>query len=325
MPGVAFRESASLVLGELQDLPHVPELPGRGVYAGMIGRTAALITELGVDLQPAGWRLTDTSGLDHRRSVSLLNEDLDVFEELHAGREGEVKIQFAGPWTLAAAMERPRGDKVLADFGARRDLAQALAEGVGRQVADVRRRVSPATVVLQIDEPSLPAVLDGRISTASGFSRHRAVEPAEAAAAIDWIVESAGDDVSTVLHCCASRPPVALLAKTSVDALSFDLRMVESAAYDDLGEWLDSGRTLWPGMVPATDPGDPPPTAVDLTDRLLRWWSDIGYTDLDTLPATTVTPTCGLAGASPAWARSALDLAREIARNLSAEAGRIAP
>ena len=47
-----------------------------------------------------------------------------------------------GPWTLAASVEKPRGDKVLADHGARRELAQALAEGVGDHLADVRRRVA---------------------------------------------------------------------------------------------------------------------------------------------------------------------------------------
>ena len=48
---------------------------------------------------------------------------------------------MAGPWTLAATVERPRGDKCSADFGARRELAQALAEGLRGHVADVRRRV----------------------------------------------------------------------------------------------------------------------------------------------------------------------------------------
>jgi hypothetical protein len=80
MPGTDFREAVRLVLGELPDLPHLPELPARGVHAGMVGRTLGAVTELGFDLQPAGWRLTDAAGLDHRRARSLLAEDLDVVE-----------------------------------------------------------------------------------------------------------------------------------------------------------------------------------------------------------------------------------------------------
>ena len=50
------------VLGELS-LPFLPEVPGRAVAtAGMTGRTLGLVAELDADLQPAGWRLTGTSG-----------------------------------------------------------------------------------------------------------------------------------------------------------------------------------------------------------------------------------------------------------------------
>ena len=126
----------------------------------MTGRGVAVMAALGADLQPAGWRLTDAPGVDQRRARSLLAQDLDGFEEQSQGYAGTVKVQVAGPWTLAATVERPRGDKVLADFGARRDLAQALAEGLRDHVADLRRRVpNAAGIVVQVDEPALAAVL----------------------------------------------------------------------------------------------------------------------------------------------------------------------
>ena len=114
----------------------------------MTGRGLAVVAELGADLQPAGWRLTGSgSGRDHRRARSLLNQDLDMLEDALQGFTGHVKVQVAGPWTLAATVERPRGDKILADHGARRELAQALAEGVRDHLADVRRRVPDAVHV----------------------------------------------------------------------------------------------------------------------------------------------------------------------------------
>ena len=85
-----------------------------------------------------------------------------MLEEQTQGYAGTLKVQVAGPWTLAATVEKPRGDKVLADFGARRELAQALAEGLRDHLADVRRRVPGAELVLQVDEPALPPCWPGR-------------------------------------------------------------------------------------------------------------------------------------------------------------------
>jgi methionine synthase II (cobalamin-independent) len=323
MPGTDFRETASLVIGELDDLPFVPELPERGPHAMMIGRTAALITAIGIDLQPAGWRLTDASGLDHRRATSLLAQDLDVVEELAQQRTGAFKTQVTGPWTLSAMMERPRGDKVIGDHGARRDLAQALADGVGEHVADVRRRLGGGPLVVQVDEPMLPRVLGGGVPTASGFHRHRSVTPTEATQALDWVFAAVTEAGGTpVVHCCAEDVPVAVLAKSAAAGLAVDIALMPTSSYEDLGEWIDAGRELWLGVVPAIEPTGPV-TAAELTRRVLGWWSELGYSELESLPATTVTPACGLAGASPAWASAALDLATTVARNLSVEGGRM--
>jgi len=323
MPGADSTESLQVVLGEVGELPYVPELPARGATASMVGRTLAMVTGLGFDLQPAGWRLTDASGLDHRRAGSLLAQDLDVVEELTPRQRGAFKVQVVGPWTLAATVERPRGDKLLADHGARRDLGQALAQAVTAHVDDVRRRTDCSQVMVQIDEPALPAVLAGSIATASGFSRHRSVGAPEAAAALGWVIDAVtAAGAVPVLHCCAPSIPWAVLRETELRAVSFDLAAVQSAEYDVMAGWVDAGRELWPGVVPSLEP-DRPPSGAELTRRLLSWWSDLGHSAVEQLPATTVTPACGLAAASPRWARTALELAAQVARNMSAEQGRM--
>jgi hypothetical protein len=49
------------------------------------------------------------------------------------------------------------------------------------------------------------------------------------------------------------------------------------------------------------------------------WWRELGFS-VDLLPeAVTLTPTCGLAGASPDYARSAMSHVREAARYLEPE------
>ena len=46
------------------------------------GRGALFLTDLHIDLQPAGWRLVDRPGHDERRGRDLLERDLDAFEEV---------------------------------------------------------------------------------------------------------------------------------------------------------------------------------------------------------------------------------------------------
>ena len=311
----SYAEAVRVVLGESPDLPYLPELPARGAGASMVGRTLAMVTDLGFDLQPAGWRLTDAPGVDLRRARSLLAHDLDVLEEQAQDLRGTFKIQVAGPWTLASAVEKPRGDKVLSDHGARRELAQALAEGVATHVAGVRRRVPAERVVVQVDEPTLPAVLAGRVPTASGFGRHRTVHPPEASDALETVLAAAGEE--PWVHCCAAGAPWGLLRDAGAHGLSADLAVLDADDLDALAETVDAGGRLALGLVPSLDPATPP-EATALTERVLRLLDLLGL-DLDVVSdRLVITPSCGLAGATPAWARRATDLCRDVAGNLSA-------
>jgi methionine synthase II (cobalamin-independent) len=310
-----YAEAVRLVIGELPDLPHLPELPGRGAGASMTGRALGLITELGADLQPAGWRLTGSgSGVDHRRARSLLGRDLDVFEEHAQGLAGPVKVQVCGPWTLAATVEKPRGDKVLADHGARRELAEALALGVADHVADVRRRVPGATeIVVQVDEPALPAVLAARVPTASGFGKHRAIHPPEASAALETVLSAISAAGATpIVHCCAGDVPVELIRGAGAQGLAVDLAVLPASAYDGVAAALEAGERVLLGVVPTVDPATRP-TDKQIAEKALRFLDMLG---LEPVPGLVLTPACGLAGASPEWARRALALAAAASRHL---------
>ncbi|GAA1922770.1 methionine synthase [Nocardioides hwasunensis] len=320
MPGDsddAYAEAVRLVLGELPDLPHVPELPGRGVTAAMTGRALAVVDGLAADLQPAGWRLTDTSGVDHRRARSLLAQDLDTVEELAQDYTGTFKTQVAGPWTLAATVEKPRGDKVLSDHGARRELAQALAEGITVHLADLRRRISGVDRwIVQVDEPALAAVVNAQVPTASGFGRHRRVDLPEASAHLEWMVAAISDAGGEAwVHSCAPQTPWSLVAGTGAHGLSADLDVLGPADLDTFAEVLESGRSAALGVVPSTDPATEPSDA-RLTERVQRWLDMLGLDPEGVRDHLLVTPTCGLAGATPGWAARAVRLAATVARNL---------
>ncbi len=318
MPGenaADYDLAVRVVLDAVPDLPHVPELPGRGAHANMTARALAVMAELGADLQPAGWRLTDAPGVDHRRARSLLAQDLDAVEEHTQGYAGRFKIQVAGPWTLAATVERPRGDRVLADHGARRELAQALAEGLRDHVADVRRRLPEAEIVVQVDEPALPAVLAGSVPTASGFHRHRSVDAPQASPALEWVFAAVtGSGAVPVAHCCAPDVPLGLLTGAGAAGVSVDLDVLPVPAYDDLAGLLEQGRPVYLGVVPSTAPATPPSEGA-VTERVLRFLDMLGL-DPESASSLVVTPACGLAGADPSWARRALQLVQRVAANL---------
>jgi len=317
MPGEDIREAVRVVLGELPDLPHLPELPDRGAAAAMTGRTLAVVADLGFDLQPAGWRLTDAPGVDHRRARSLLAQDLDALEEHAREHAGELKVQVAGPWTLVATVERPRGDRVLADHGARREIAQALAEGVRNHVADVRRRLPGVSVLVQVDEPALPAVLAARVPTASGFGRHRSVDAPAASAALEWVFTAITEAGATpIAHCCAGDAPLGLLRGAGARGVSADLDVLEAAGYDELGAALEAGDRVFLGVVPATDP-DPGPTEKQVVERVLRLLDMLGFDPDEVAGRLVLTPGCGLAGATPSYAREALALVRTSASRLA--------
>jgi Cobalamin-independent synthase, Catalytic domain len=316
LPGTDAREAAATVVGELPLLPHLPELPARGVGADMIGRTAGLLVDLAVEVVPTGYRVTARPGRDHRRAVDLLRADLDALDEAcEPARPEWVKVQAVGLWTLAAAVELHSGHRVLTDPGAVREFAASLQEGLRAHVAEVATRTG-AHVLVQLDEPTLPAVLAGTLPTASGYGTVPAVWRTEAQDALRDLVTALGAPV--VVHCCADRPPVRLLAGTGAAGVGIDATLpvfrgetAVPAALDALGEVWDAGTPLLLGLVPAREPGSPPQLrdlarpAFDLADRL-------GF-DRSRLGALAVpTPTCGLAGAAPEWARRAMALVRDL-------------
>lgn len=313
----AYAEAVRVVLDEL-DVPYVPELPGRGATATMTGRALALLEGLAVDLQPAGWRLVGAGapGVDHRRTRSLLTQDLDAVEERAQGWQGPFKTQVAGPWTLAATVEKPRGDRVLSDHGARRDLAESLAEGVRAHVRDLRRRVPGATsLVVQVDEPALAAVLAAQVPTASGFGRHRAVRLPEVSALLGTVLSAIAEEgAEPWVHSCAPGVPWDLVRGAGATGLVLDLSMLSAGDHDTIAEALEAGTTVALGVVPAVE-GEGGLTDTRVVERVQRWLDMLGLDP--TVGSLAVAPTCGLAGATEAWARRATTLSRQVAAALT--------
>jgi methionine synthase II (cobalamin-independent) len=313
-PGTSPRQAAEIVVGELHRLAHLVELPARGVGADLIGRAGALLVDIGIDTVPRGYRVAAGRSAVTRRAASLLAEDVDALEEAweEAGLRGSqrtVKVQAPGPITLAAQLELPNGHRAITDPGAVRDLAGSLAEGVAVHRAEVARRLD-CPVVVQFDEPSLPAALEGRLTGVTSLSPVHPVDESVAAALLDDCVATVGGEVA--IHSCAPRLPWTLFQRSTVDAVSFDVSTLTADDLDSVGEFVESGRTVLLGVVPAIAP-DRRPSAEEVAKSVVTFTDRLGFPRAVLPERIGVTLTCGLAGATPEWARTAIELTQKAA------------
>lgn len=334
MPGTDVAESIAVVLGELPELAHLPELPARGPGADLIGRTAGLLVDLPVQLTVRGWQLAGRPGRDLRRARDLLAADLDALEPAISGYAGCFKIQAAGPWTLAAGLELHRSaEPALADEGAVADLVASLAEGLAAHAADVRRRLPAATLLVQLDEPSLPGVLAGSVPTASGLRRLPAVDDPVATDGLRSVL--AATSAPTVVHCCARDIPFSCLTGSGATAVSFDAAMLRRDNEDAVGEAVEAGLGMFVGAIAAGAEVGGAPTAstaafsangrspdadsvqdaaIAAAGRVIALWRRIGLPLGAMSEQVVLTPACGLADVTPARARLALARCQAAAR-----------
>jgi methionine synthase II (cobalamin-independent) len=317
MPGSDPVEACRVVFGELPDLPHLPELPGRGPGADITGRTAALLVDMAVETTAGGWKLADRPGRDSSRAAGYWSADLDALEEVADGYVGPLKIQVCGPLTMAATLELSRSvNPALADPGAVADIAVSLAEGLAAHAADVRKRVPGATLIVQLDEPSLPAALAGRVPTASGLNVVGAVDEAVASHRLAAVLSAPA--AFTVVHCCAGPTPFLLIKAAGAAAVSFDLSLLRRNEIELVAEVAEAGLALFAGALPASAVqrlvNGPPLPARQTADSVVTLWRHAGLAPGLLAPQVVITPACGLAGLSPAAARAALEHCRETAR-----------
>lgn len=309
-----------MVVGELGGaLAHIVELPARGVGADPIGRAGGLLTDIAIDVSPRGYRLVGRAGAVARRAASMLGEDADALEEAweKAGLRGSdhpVKVQAAGPLTLAAELELANGHRAITDHGATRDLTASLAEGLSVHRRELSRRLD-APVVVQLDEPALTDAVAGRLAGVTALSPVPAVDEAVARGLLDGCAGAVGADIAVRV-----RAPVQwnVLQRSAVAAVSVEVGALQDGDYDGIAEFIDSGRTVLLGVVPAVAPAQVPSVeqvaaaAAAVTDR-------IGFPRAVLADRVGITPGAGLAMAAGDWARTAISLARQVAAALAAD------
>lgn len=313
LPGIDIAEAQRIVLGELPGLPHLAELPDRGPGADVIGRSTGFLVDLPVQLYSGRWQIAARPGKDLRVTADLLERDLDQLTEQADGYSGPLKIQAAGPWTLAASLEMPIGGRMLRDPGAVRDLTDSLAEGLRRHIAEVRKRVPGATVLLQLDEPSLPTVLAGQVPTESGLSAYPKVDGPDAATRLRTVVEAV--DTPVIVHCCAPDVPWQVIRDSRAGSVAFDLSLLTDL--DPLGETIEAGLGIFAGAAPTRPKPGTRPEAKQIAERVSTLWRRLGFPVARLPEQLVITPACGLAGAPYPYVRALLKACTEAGRRIS--------
>lgn len=290
----------------------------------MIGRAGALLVDIAIDTVPRGYRISARPGAVTRRAASLLDEDVDALEEAweKAGGPGSgrvVKVQVPGPITLAASLELGGGHRAITDPGAVRDLAASLAEGAARHRAEVARRLA-TTVVVQFDEPLLPAALAGRLTGVTALSPVHPVDEARAIGLLDDC--AAAVDGAAMVHCCGAEVPWKMLRRSAIGAVSIDARILADGPLDGLGEFLDAGRTVVLGLLADVAP-EKAPSAEEVALAAARITDRLGFPRAVLGDRIGISPACGLAGATERWARTAIGLVQRAAGAVADDPGAV--
>lgn len=325
-------EAQQTALGELAELPtgvdalpFLTQLPQRGPGADALGRTAALLAEMPVELGPHGWKLTDRPGRDASRAASFWREDLGALAIAAHGHAGPLAVEVLGPWTLAAQLWSARADRVLADTAARADLTLALAEGVRTLVSDVVAQVPGAEVTVQLAEPLLGQVHAGVLPTFSGYSRLRAVAGPEIVGGLEPVLAAVRDaGARSVVHLGGTWVGVPPVVLAGADALGLDLADVgpggwNEKAWELIARATERGTRLWAGLPPAEVSQCAGPALGGLSDLVAVPWRRIGLPAAALAEVTLLAAPRGALGSADAHRAELANLGR-VAESLAERA-----
>lgn len=223
-------------------------------------------------------------------------------------------------WTLAASIEMRTGHRAVQDRGASADLASALAAAAADHVAELRRRLPRARILLQLDEPMLPAVAAGSLPTVSGLA---GLPPWRLRCC--WSSAGPGDGGDPRRGRAAARPllrgaspPVELIRRSGAAAMAVDFALLSVRGGGAIAAAVEAGVAVLLGAVPTSAPADV--SAVGATVSAVQgWWSRLGFAAAELPRSVSVSPACGLASSTPAAAQSILGRCQAVARALREE------
>jgi methionine synthase II (cobalamin-independent) len=102
------------------------------------------------------------------------------------------------------------------------------------------------------------------------------------------------------------------LGRSAIGAVSVAAATLRAPDLDGIAAFVESGRTVMLGVVDANAP-ERRPSAEEVARAVVAVTDRLGFARSALRERIGVTPACGLAGATPQWARTAISLARKAA------------
>jgi hypothetical protein len=262
---------------EVAPTAYLPVLPERGAHGTLLAATLCALPELGADLAPYGWRLGTGRGRDLARAEVLRRQDLDTAPvALHEAEHPGLLLPFLGPATVWARAFLPAGERVLADAGARREVAEALATGIVDQADRLRAQLPGLRVSVLLREDDAAAVAAGTLRTASALRRHDPVPVDEIGAVWRDLTEVLrAADLPLLLSVGGGADLLAAAGRARPQALGVD-PTAATIGHGDGTAWWETVAGLHESGTPLvlrTDPSRP-----DLpVQRFLAGWTELGF------------------------------------------------
>lgn len=338
-PGEDALAAHQAVLGVLADppsgidgVPHLAVLPARGPWAAPIGRTLAMLESMPATLEPHGWRLSSAPSGELKRAERMLRADIESYAIAGAGYDGVAAVPVLGPFSLAASLWLPVGERVAGDPTAVADLAGSLALGVARHLEDVASATERPIVLgtaatrssqdaepetgqdaepetgegvaapVLLHEPLLGDVLAGRVARFTGAGRLRPLDVGPVTEQLRGLVRAWAPH-PVVVVVLPDPHAIRVAAAAGPAAVALDVTQLDAAGWEALAEVVEGGVGLWATSVPHRVPGGRP-DPVTAARAVIDPWRSIGLgTDGGGL---TLTARPGLGTLAPAEATATL-------------------
>jgi len=107
-----------------------------------------------------------------------------------------------------------------------------------------------------------------------------------------------------------------VLQHSNIAAISVDVSTLATADLDAVAEFVESGRVVMLGVVSSSAPARRP-SAEEVAAAVVAVTDRLGFGRAALRDRIGVTPACGLAAATPQWARTAIGLARRAAEDFA--------
>lgn len=318
-PGEDMVDAITRVRGELGDphLSYLPELSHRGFQATTLARTIATFDGIEADGTASGWRINSGFSQESQWARNTFASDINALADV-VGKESakprQLKIQFVGPLTLSAQLYLTNGERVLSDYGARRDIRDSLIAGLENQLKALKEAAPGVKLTVQFDELDLMRIVEGNIPTSSGYRTLRAVRPHDVQATFEVLTEAVRQlGAEPVINVGQQRVPSSFVEPFSAVAQSIE--GYADSDWESIATLVESGQQLWLATV---DPRYKYPVK-KLVDSIFVPWRRVGLPASE-LSRISVTESAPLHHHSPAHATAVLTHLTETATGLSESA-----